>query len=223
MQFTVETGEPGVEKVIGMPAFDYLSTRPDDAHRFSDMMLLAHGTEPAAVAEAYDFSSVELVVDVGGASGNMLASVLNRHAKTRGVLFDLAQATTEAAALLRDRGVSERVTIESGSFFDRVQAGGDIYILSHVIHDWNDKKSLAILCKCREAMKPTSRLLLVELVLKDEGAPGYGSSDMVMMVLAGGAERTAGEFEELLARAGLSMTRVISTTTSASIVEAVCA
>jgi hypothetical protein len=218
--YAVETGSPAFDKANGKPMFDFLAEHPDDARRFSETMLAVHSAEPPAVAAAYDFSSADVVVDVGGASGSMLGNVLTRHASPRGVLFDLPQATTGAPAMLRKHGVEDRVTIEHGSFFDSVPAGADIYILSHIIHDWNDAQSLAILGNCRRAMKPTSRLLLVELVLSDVGAPGYGSSDISMLVFVGGAERTAHEYSTLLAGAGLEMTRVIPTTTSASIVEA---
>lgn len=159
-------------------------------------------------------------MDIGGGAGNMIATILSKHAKTRGLLFDLAQATTEAPALLRRFGVEDRVTLQHGSFFEAVPAGGDVYILSHIIHDWDERKSLAILRNCRKAMSETSRLLIVELVLRDGSPSGYGSSDISMLVLTGGAERTSSEYESLLAKAGLQLTRVIPTTTSASIIEA---
>jgi hypothetical protein len=136
------------------------------------------------------------------------------------VLFDLPQAMTDAPVLLQALGVADRVTIQEGNAFDSVPPGADVYLLSHVIHDWNEDKCLTILRNCRAAMTPTSRLLIIELVLREGNAPGFGSSDMVMMALTGGAERTAREFASLLARAGLTMTRVLPTTTSASIVEA---
>ena len=220
LAYAVETGKSAFEKANGKGIFDYLGENQDVARRFSETMLAAHSAEPAAVAEAYDFSSAGVIVDVGGASGSMLANVLARHESPRGVLFDLPQATTEAAALLRKRGVESRVTFEHGSFFDGVPAGGDIYILSHIIHDWPEERALAILRNCRQVMTPTSRLLLVELLLREGGTPGFGSADMVMLVLQGAAERTAREYDALLAKAGLRMTRVIPTTTSASIIEA---
>ena len=222
-QYSVETGKPAVDKVFGMPLFDVLAQQPEDAARFSETMVSLHGAEPPAVAEAYDFSALGVVVDVGGATGNMLSHILARYPQPRGVLFDQPHVVTEAPALLRARGVESRVTIERGSFFERVPAGGDAYILSHVIHDWSDDRCLQILGNCRRAMKPASKLLLVELVLREGNAPGFGSSDMTMMALTGGAERTAQEYATLLAGAGLRMTRVVPTATSASIVEAVLA
>ena len=221
IQYSVETGKPAADKVFGMPLFDYMAQHPEEARQFSETMVMVHGTEPRAVAEAYDFSSLGVIVDVGGASGNMLAHILARHPEPRGVLFDLSQAMVDAPALLRSHGVEERVTIESGSFFESVPAGGDAYILSHIIHDWSEDQCLEILGNCRAAMGPESRLLLVELILREGNAPGFGSSDMVMMILAGGAERTAREYEELLARAGLTMTRVVPTASNVGVIEAI--
>jgi len=113
--------------------------------------------------------------------------------------------------------------VQMGSFFERVPAGADVYLLSHIIHDWNDAQCLTIFGNLRQAMTPDSRLLLIELVLRDTGAPGFGSADMSMMILTGGAERTPREYESLLARARLRMTRILPTSTSPSIVEAVLA
>ena len=174
-------------------------------------MVAVHGAEPPAVAAAYDFSSCGLIIDVGGASGNLLGHVLAAHSRPRGVLFDLPQAMTEAPARLQALGVADRVTIQGGNAFDSVPPGADAYLLSHVIHDWNEDKCLTILRNCRAAMTTTTRLLIIELVLREGNAPGFGSSDMVMMALTGGAERTAREFASLLARAGLTMTRVLPT------------
>lgn len=128
------------DHAFGKPLVDLFAENPEAGERFSDTMIALHGAEPPSVAAAYDFSTARTVVDVGGASGNMLAHILTRHAGPRGVLFDLPQATAGAPALLRARGVDDRVTIEHGSFLERVPAGGDIYLLSHVVHGWNDAR-----------------------------------------------------------------------------------
>ena len=97
--------------------------------------------------------------------GNMLAAILSHHAAPRGVLFDRPHVVSDAPALLKARGVEERVTIEPGDFFERVPAGGDAYLLSHIIHDWNEDQCLTILGHCRNVIKPDGRLLVVEMVL----------------------------------------------------------
>jgi hypothetical protein len=219
---SLETGRTGFEKAMGMPAFDYLAQHPQEASLFSETMVGFHGAEPAAVAEAYDFSDAGTVVDVGGATGNLLAAVLTRHAGPRGVLFDLPHVVAEAPALLQARGDESRVSIESGSFFDRVPEGGDIYMLSHVIHDWSESQCLEILGHCRKAMKPDGRLLLIEMVLPPGDTPHPGKIlDIVMLVLPGGQERTQEEYATLLAKAGFRLQRVIPTASAVSVIEAV--
>ena len=217
----VQTGETGFVTAFGVPVFGYLSTRPTEAAMFSETMVGIHGTEPPAVAAAYDFSTFDTVVDVGGATGNMLASILTKHAKPRGILFDQPHVVGEAPALLRARGVEARVTVQAGSFFESVPAGGDAYVLSHIIHDWSEEQCLTILGNCRKAMKPTARLLIVEMVLPPGDTPHLGKMlDMVMLVVPGGRERTEAEYAPLLAKAGFRLTRVVPTESAVSVVEA---
>jgi hypothetical protein len=180
-----------------------------------------HGAEPAAVAAAYDFSGINTVVDVGGATGNMLAHILARHAGPKGILFDRPHVVTDAPAFLRARGVEGRVTIQHGNFFESVPAGGDAYILSHIIHDWNEDQCATILGNCRAAMKPGAKLLIVEFVLPEGNTPHFGKLvDMVMLAIPGGEERTAAEYRTLLAASGFRMTRVVPTASDVSVVEA---
>ncbi len=222
LEYCLETGRTGFEKQQGMPIFDFLAQNPEIASMFSETMVGFHGTEPAAVAAAYDFAPFETVVDVGGATGNLLSAVLSRHEGPRGILFDMPHVVGDAPALLESRGVTNRVTIASGNFFEAIPAGGDVYMMSHIIHDWNEEQCLTILGNCREAMKPDGRLLLVEMVLPPGDTPHLGKMmDMVMLVLPGGQERTAAEYEQLLEKAGFRMQSVIPTESAVSIIEAV--
>ena len=185
--YSVETGKPGFEKAQGVAFFDYLAQHPEDASLFSEMMVGLHNQEPPAVAAAYDFSIFKTIVDVGGATGNMLAAVLSRHAGPRGILFDRPHVVKDAPALLDAKGVSDRVTIEPGDFFKSVPAGADAYILSHIIHDWDEDQCLTILGHVRKAMNPAGRLLIVEMVLPSGDAPHPGKMlDMTMLVQYGG-------------------------------------
>jgi hypothetical protein len=221
---SLATGETGFEKAMGMPVFDYLGQHPAEASMFSETMVGVHGAEPQAVAEAYDFSGFQLVADVGGATGNLLSTVLAHHPGPRGILFDMPHVVRDAPALLKKYGVEQRVTITPGSFFETVPAGADAYLLSHVIHDWREEQCLAILGNCRKAMKPGSRLLLIEMVLPDGDTPHPGKIlDIVMLVGPGGQERNEAEYASLLAKAGFRLTRVVPTVTAASVIEAVLA
>jgi len=221
---SVQTGRPGLEQVLGMPIFDWLGKHPEEASLFSETMVSFHGAEPAAVAAAFDFSGMNTVVDVGGATGNLLAAILNKYAKPRGILYDLPHVVRDAPVLLRARGVADRVTIQSGSFFDGVPSNGDAYLLSHIIHDWSEEQCLTILGHCRRAMGPTSRILIIEMVLPAENAPHPGKMlDMMMLVGPGGQERSEPEYRTLLGKAGLRLTRVVPTNSPVSLVEAMLA
>lgn len=220
--YSLQTGRTGFEKAQGMAFFDYLAQHPEDASVFSAAMVGLHGAEPPAVAAAYDFSTFRTVVDVGGASGNMLAAILARHPEPRGLLFDRPHVVVDAEQLLRAH--SDRVTVEAGDFFRSVPSGGDAYMLSHILHDWSDDECLTILGNCRKAMNRDGRLLIVEMVLPPGDAPHPGKIlDMVMLVLVGGQERTEVEYGRLLDTAGFRLNRVVATHSPVSVVEAVLA
>ena len=220
--YSVQTGKSAVEKSLGEPIFDWLSKRPEDASMFSETMIGVHGLEPEAIAEAYDFGALGTVADVGGASGNLLTTVLQRHPQPRGILFDLPHVLRDAPALIASRGLSHRITLEPGSFFERVPTGADAYMLSHIIHDWSEEQIQTILGNCRKAMKPESRLLIVEMVLPEDETPHPGKMlDMMMLAGPGGQERTTPEYRALLARNGFALTRVVPTPSAVSVVEAV--
>jgi alkyl hydroperoxide reductase subunit AhpC len=220
--YSVQTGKSGVEKYLGTPVFDWLGQNPEMTSLFSETMVGVHGAEPAAVAAAYDFSEMKTIVDVGGATGNLLTTVLGSAPGARGILYDLPHVVRDAPQLIQSRGLKDRVTIEAGSFFERVPSGGDAYMLSHIIHDWSEGQCLTILGNCRRAMKPDSRLLLIEMVLPPGNTPHPGKVlDMMMLVGPGGQERTEQEYSKLLAKAGFRLTRVVPTESAVSVVEAV--
>jgi hypothetical protein len=150
----------------------YLSNHHDEASLISEFLVGFHGGEPPAVAVAYDFSNLKAIVDVGGATGNMLAAILERQKEPRGILYDMPHVVKNAPALLKARGVQNRVAIASGSFFSSVPTGGDAYILSHIIHDWSEEQCVTILGHCAKAMKPEGRVLIVEMVLPVGDKPG---------------------------------------------------
>ena len=220
--YCLETGKTGMQKTTGMTVFGYLAQHPQEAAYFNDAMVGFHGDEPRAVADACDFSHGETVVDVGGGTGNLLAAILERHPSTHGILADVPHVIDEARTRMASLGVLERCDLQAIDFFESVPAGGDVYLLSHVIHDWTEEECLAILRNCRRAMKPGSRLQIVEMVLPAGDTPHPGKLlDLAMLVMPGGKERTAEEYRLLLNAAGLRMTRVILTASAVSVVEAV--
>jgi hypothetical protein len=217
----VRTGETGVGKVYGANIFDLLAQDPENASHFDAAMIGFHGAEPPAVAEAYDFSSVGTLVDVGGGTGNLLITILNTHPQLRGVLCDLPHVASEAERNVTTAGLAERCRVVPGSFFEAIPAGGDAYLLSHIIHDWHEDECLRILANCHTAMGAGGRLLIVESVLRAGDEPDLGKIlDLVMLVSPGGQERTEQEYRALLKKAGFKLTRVVPTRSPVSVVEA---
>jgi O-methyltransferase domain len=220
--YSVQTGSTGFEQSFGMPLFDWLTANPVQASLFNDAMVGFHGMEPPAIATAYDFSAFQTIADMGGSTGNLLATILSKHPGPRGILFDLPHVVRDAPALIQRRGLEDRIRTEAGNFFESVPAGADAYILSHIIHDWSREQCLIILGHCRRAMNPDGRLLLAEMVLPEGDAPHPGKMlDMIMLTVTGGEERTASQYGALLEEARFRMTRVVPTASLVSIVEAV--
>jgi len=221
LQYSLETGKSGFEKSLGMPVFDWLAKNPEQASMFSETMVGIHGGEPPAVAAAYDFSGLKTIVDIGGATGNLLTTILASHPESRGILYDLPHVVRDAPALIQSRRLMNRVLIEAGNFFENVPSGADAYLLSHIIHDWTEDQCLTILGNCRRAMNPASRLLIIEMVLPAGSTPHPGKMlDLMMLVGPGGRERTEQEYATLLGKAGLRLSRVVPTDSAVSVIEA---
>jgi hypothetical protein len=219
----VRSGAPQWEAVHGSELFPFLfGSRPELGALFNRAMASFSTTTIPAVVAAMDLSTASLVADIGGGSGHLLAALLKRHRAMRGVLFDTAGGLDGAPACLAAHGVAERVTVAAGDFAAAVPVVADVYVLKHVIHDWNDERAETILRNVRKAMPAHARLLLVEMVITPGNLPHFGKiCDLDMLVSVGGRERTAEEFRSLLASAGLSMVRIVPTASIVSIVEAV--
>ena len=219
---SLKTGETGVEKAFGMNGWEYLDHHSQERSWFEETMIAFHGHEPAAVAAAYDFSGFRTVVDIGGGTGSLLATILDHYPGLRGVLFELPDVASEASALFQKRDLADRVTVEAGDFFEGIPSGGEAYLLSHVIHDWDDEKCLTILVNCHKAMAPNGRLLIIEMVLPEGNSPHVGKLvDMEMLVMAGGQERTEQEYSTLLDKAGFRLASVVATESESYVVEAI--
>ncbi len=196
---SVQTGEPAFRTVFGLDIFDYYPRHQDEARLFNELMTdLTAGVAPT-VADAYDFTGVSSVVDVGGGEGQMLAAILRAHPHLHGVILDLPHVVTGAPALLQAAGVAERCRVVGGDAFTAVPAGHDVYLLSRVIHDWDDQAAITLLTRCRQAMGSDAALLLVERVIPDEEPPLHMlQSDLIMLVAPGGRERTEEQYRRLL-------------------------
>jgi hypothetical protein len=224
----VSTGKNAFQLLHGMEAiFAYLETHPDLARIFDDAMTGRSAITAQAAAEASDFGAVRRIIDVAGGHGRMLASILKAHPHLRGILFDLPRTVERASSLLLTEGVADRCEVVGGDMFASVPAGGDLYLLSRVIHDWGDPRATEILGCCRRAMGPKARLLILDRVMPEriEAGPTVQSHALLdltmMMCTGGGRERTAAELEAIVSAAGLRLERVIPMRIPDSLIEAV--
>ena len=224
LPYSVETGRPGFDHVYGLPLFDYLTKHPEEGRTFDQAMTAIHGPETRAMIEAYDLSTFETIVDVGGGNGSTLIEILSALPRTRGIVFDLPGVVERTAPAIAAAGLAARCRAEAGSFFESVPRGADAYTLRHIIHDWDDEKSTVILRRCREAAAPGAKVLVVESVIPpgDEPHPGKWL-DIIMLAVPAGRERTAAEYERLFAAAGLKLERIVPTKSPVSVVEGVAA
>ncbi|MFZ0829691.1 MAG: methyltransferase [Thermoplasmata archaeon] len=216
----VRTGETAFDHLYSMGHFEYLDRHPEASATFNKPMAWSVGVAGEPL-EGYDLGRHKVLVDVGGGNGALIASTLRTHPGLRGILFDQASAVEEAPALLQGSGVADRCKILTGSAFDAVPPGGDVYVMSRVLHDWPDEKALLLLANCRKAMVEGGVLLLVEGVLPEGAAsPSRLWLDLVMMVMTGGRERTKAEWEVLLRKAKFSMTAVRTSRPNQELIEA---
>jgi hypothetical protein len=214
------TGESGFTKVFEQPLFEYLGTHPELAPIFDAAMSASHGHETAAMLEAYDFSGVHFLADIGGGNGSLIGTLLQRYPKLRGLMFELGHVAERARESLKAYGVDGRCSVIEGNFFQSVPSGADTYLFRHIIHDWNDEQSVQILNNCRKVIPKNGRLLIIEAVVPSGNGPSLAKDfDMLMLVLPGGIERTEEEYKLLLRQAGFQLSSITPTTSLISVVE----
>ncbi len=221
--YSVRTGKPCWDNVHGEPVFPYLfNTNPELGEIFNRAMTSYSHQAIGPVLEAYDFSRARVVADIAGGYGHFLAAVVAANPTVRGVLFDLAAPLAGAPKMLDSYGVADKVDLVEGDFFQDVPVTADIYILKHIIHDWYDDNDQKILRNIRAHMPDDGKVLIVETVVPEGNEPHFSKIiDLEMLMSPGGVERTASEFEQLLADSGFKMTRIIPTMGPMSIIEAV--
>jgi hypothetical protein len=209
LEEAVMTGKPAFDQHFGESFFEFLDGRPEEAMIFHAAMTGSSSGDSTSVLEAYDFSGCRRIVDVGGGKGALLQAILNRYPRASGVLCDLP-AVAAAAQAQMDLAVAHRCEFVGADMFQEVPAGGDVYILRNILHDWNDAQVLQLLQNCRRAMAADGKLLHIGLVLGPPNAPDFGRLlDLTMLALLPGRERSEAELQALYAAAGFRLNRVI--------------
>ena len=226
LMHSVRAGETTFEHVFGMGVFQYEAQHPEHAKIFDEAMANLIGVYNAAVLASYPFSTISKLVDVGGGDGSSIVAILKANLKMKGVLFDLPHVTEKAKQRITEAGVERRCEVVPGDALTSVPSRGDAYILSRVINSFNNERAVTVLKNCHRAMIKKGRLILVERVVPDRvehsiAAQGSVVSDLNMMVISGGRERTSNEYQALLRAAGFEMTNIIPTRSEVSVVECV--
>jgi SAM-dependent methyltransferase len=221
LDWAVETGRPAAEKALGMSVFEYLSGHPEEAVNFNNAMTDLSQSDGPVVVASYDFSRFEHIVDVGGGVGALLAAILASAPNLRGTLLEMRHVIEQAKKGPILASFASRCDFAEGSFFETIPKGADAYILKHVIHDWDDERSAQILSNCRQAMRPSGTLLVIDRVVGPPNQPDQAKFlDLEMMVNAGGLERSEPEWHRLFATSGFRLERIIPMPAPQCILEA---
>ncbi len=224
LEHSVQTGKPAFDKVHGIPMWRYFVEQDPEAGTYFDQAMTGFSEAVnLPVAQAYDFSGVCTLVDVGGGHGSLLRTILTMHPRIEtGILFDQPQVVEEAGRSLETADLAGRCQFIAGDFFEAAPEGADAYIMKMILHDWDDERCIQILTNCRKAMRPNGRVLAAEIVLEpDNPDPFPYLLDLQMLVVITGRERTEAEFRALYEAAGLHLTRIIPTASMFSLIEGV--
>src|SRR5215212_9361366 len=206
MLYSVQTGKPAWGYTHGAEVFDYFALNPEQAEIFNRAMTEGSVGVAPSIVEAYDFSGFGTITDIAGGHGHLLAQVLKANPNVKGILFDVPSVIEGADALLKKENAAVRVEKVAGDFFASRLPVSDAYMMKHIIHDWDDERSIQILKNIRAAMPDHGKVLIIEAVAPAGNEPHYSKLlDLEMLVSPGGVERTQEEYAELLGAAGLRL------------------
>ncbi len=221
---SVEKGENLYRIKYGKTFFDWVEENPEEYRLFDEAMTDLSNLSDDPIAAAYNFSHFKTIVDVGAGHGFQIATILKAYPQIeKGILFDLERVVQAAKNEdhFKDGLLTGRVEFIPGNFFEKIPEGGDAYFMKSIIHDWDDENAVKILTNCRKAMNDNSKLLIVDMVIKNDDKPHLSKIlDIGMLNLFDGRERTEEEFKQILKEAGLELKRIIQTASPYSIVEA---
>jgi len=193
---SVKTGGTAFEKAHGMPVSDWLEENPRAAEVFNEANAVKAVNSHRAIVDVYDFSGIHTLTDVGGGLGVLMAEILIANPLMNGVVADIPSVIQKAREIIRTRGLEDRCEAVECDFFKSIPTGSDAYLMSNILHDWSDEQCHIILKNCHKAMKPDSKLLIVEMVVPSGNQPSIAKLlDLEMLVTTGGCERTEKEFE----------------------------
>ncbi|MFE0631956.1 methyltransferase [Streptomyces sp. NPDC058864] len=215
----VRKGGTQIESALGTDFFTYLGDHPAEAELFSVAMSSMSEQLNRDLTRALDTTGSTVAVDVGGGTGALVQGLLLANPNLRGQSLDLPHATAAAQASAVKQGLTDRFAAVTGDFFESVPPA-DLYLLKMVLHDWSDADCIRILRNCRASARPGARVVVVENVIGEIGAPGFEPlADMHMLAMLPGQERDLPEFDALFAASGWRRTAVTPTGFQFKIIE----
>lgn len=216
----VRSGKSPFIAAHGRPIFEWLKEHPQEERVLMEANAVKAAVSHSVIIDAYDFSGLGTLVDVGGGNGSLMAEILAANPNMKGIVADISPVIDEAGELIRTRELEDRCTALECNFFESIPRGGDAVILSNVLHDWDDKRCGIILRTCARAQKPGDILLVVESIIPPGNEPSIAKLlDLEMFVITGGMERTESEYRSLLESSGYDLSRVVHTKGTVSILE----
>jgi len=223
MDHSLRTGQPAVDHATGRACFDAIFGDPEVAIDFNMAMTNFSRLIAPAVLEAYDFSGIETLMDVAGGHGANLCEILTAYPQMKGILFDLPNVIEEANCHICSLKMENRCQTVRGDFFETIPAGADAYYMQHIIHDWNDERSLKLLGNLRNALEggTKGRVIIVDCIVGEASGPDMSKwLDLEMLLMPGGRERTRAEWDSLMSRAGFEITKAVPIAMGKSVIEA---
>ncbi len=219
---SVKTGDIAFEKAHGMSVSDWLKENPHAAQVFNEANAIKAISSHRAIVDAYDFSGIKKLTDVGGGLGVLMIEILTANPQMEGILADVPSVVQETKKIIQARGLADRCEAVECDFFKNIQPGSDAYLLSNILHDWSDQQCQIILKNCHRAMKTGSKLLVVEMIIPPGNEPSVAKLlDLEMLVTTGGRERTEAEFKNLFKTSGFELFTMIPTKDNVCIMEVI--
>ncbi len=219
---SLRTGKPTFSQVYNKEMWEYVAEDRDRVVRFDEAMAAISQAWVPTLLEAYDFSGINTVLDIGGGRGTFLTAFLEAYPSARGVLFDQPHVISAAEKLLAERGVADRCKAIGGNFLESIPPDADAYTVSNVLADWPDEQVLQIFKNCHRAMRKDARFVMNVRLMPPREHPNHQKIaffDLYFLVMLGGCIRTQEEYEQLLDSAGFSITRVIPTRSEFTVIE----
>jgi hypothetical protein len=218
--YSVQTGEIAFIAAHGIPCFNWLKVNHEAAEIYNEANFIKAKVTHSAIIDSYDFTKINTIADIGGGYGGLIIKILEAYPSITGIIADDPYVFQNTKKIINTHGLDERCKTINCNFFKEIPSGYDAYLMSHILHDWNDEQCSIILKNCHKAMHVESKLLIIEMIVPMGNEPSISKlMDLEVLVMGGGGERTKGEFCNLITSSGFSLDRIIPTRENISVIE----